>query len=67
MRMPFGKYKDCPLETLEINYLTWVRDNLAKISPALRHAIDSEIRRRQLSVVQPDDHAPDHAEGKTSR
>jgi hypothetical protein len=37
--MPFGKYKNRPLEEIPAGYLVWVLDNCADIKPTLREAI----------------------------
>jgi hypothetical protein len=46
--MPFGKYRNCQLESIPRDYLLWVLDNVETLSPTLREEIESilEIGRR---------------------
>jgi uncharacterized protein (DUF3820 family) len=39
MKMPFGKYRGQPLDSIPEAYLAWVLDNCENVSPSLREAI----------------------------
>lgn len=43
MRIPFGKYKGKPLDKIPDDYLAWCLDNVTKLSPTLRRAIEQQL------------------------
>lgn len=45
-RMPFGKYKDQPVNAVPTTYLRWVLREGIKVSRLLREAIVAEVQRR---------------------
>jgi hypothetical protein len=42
-RMPFGKYKNTPIEKIDPSYLEWVLANCQQISADLKRAICSKL------------------------
>jgi uncharacterized protein (DUF3820 family) len=42
-RMPFGKYKDKPINEIDPHYLEWVLANCQHISPDLKRAICTQL------------------------
>ena len=46
MRMPFGKYRDIPLDEVPGDYLAWAYRTVDFRSEYLRHAIAAEMMRR---------------------
>ena len=42
-RMPFGKYKDKPINEIDPHYLEWVLANCQQISPDLKRAICTQL------------------------
>ncbi len=43
VRMPFGKYKDKPINEIDPHYLEWVLANCQQISPDLKRAICTQL------------------------
>ena len=41
--MPFGKYKNTPIEKIDPTYLEWVLANCQQISPDLKRAICTRL------------------------
>jgi hypothetical protein len=59
-RMPFGKYKNTPIEKIDPSYLEWVLANCQQISPDLKRAICAKLglefkddpKDREIEVLQ---------------
>lgn len=52
VKMPFGKYRDEPLEEIPTGYLEWVVRNCTRIDPWLRRLIDVELEERKQPVPE---------------
>ena len=53
MRMPFGKFKGCEIEEIELQYLEWLQGHIPLRGP-LRVAVAEEIEARtDLEIVSP--------------
>jgi uncharacterized protein (DUF3820 family) len=50
MRMPFGRYQDEEISSIDTAYLTWVRATCEDISEELIDAIEEELELRYESL-----------------
>src|SRR5262245_60451685 len=55
-RMPFGMHKGRSLDAIPPGYLQWVLRECRTITPALRQAIEEELRSRGCSHEQAQQH-----------
>jgi len=53
MRMPFGKYRNVPLEEVPDGYLLWLLDNCQQLSPTLREAMEERLGLNQRRRAAP--------------
>jgi hypothetical protein len=52
IRLPFGRHKDQPLDTVPSDYLDWLLRS-CKLSSGLRCSVADELRRRNIDVPRP--------------
>jgi hypothetical protein len=51
--MPWGKFRDQPLNTIDSGYLCWVLDHADRPQPWLKRAVREELRSRFSSSTTP--------------